>query len=55
MVALLNRLGVSAPEDARINQSRHGRLDYKDFYDAESRDWIARRFRRDIELFGYEF
>jgi hypothetical protein len=55
MAALLNRLGADAPGEAKINQSRHGRLSYRDFYDNESKDWIARRFGRDIELFGYEF
>jgi hypothetical protein len=31
------------------------RRDYRDYYDEETRDLVARRFARDIELFGYNY
>ncbi len=36
-----------------VNPSTHG--DYRDYYTAATQDWVARAFRRDIELFGYGF
>ena len=38
---------------ARANESAH--TDYRDYYTAETRDIVARRFARDIRHFGYEF
>ncbi|WP_190287947.1 sulfotransferase family 2 domain-containing protein [Marichromatium sp. AB31] len=55
LTALCDHLGLAPPAPEHFNRSRHGRLDYREFYDTHSRDWIARRFRRDIELFGYRF
>lgn len=52
---LFQRFGLNVDEEVQINRSRHGKLDYRDFYDDESRKLIADRFRNDIELFGYEF
>lgn len=50
--------GSSQPFFDRItlkhhNDSVHG--PYCDYYDTETRDIVASRFARDIELFGYEF
>ncbi|MCP3890269.1 MAG: sulfotransferase family protein, partial [Desulfobulbaceae bacterium] len=36
------------------NKSRK-KHDYKKYYDNKTRDIVARRFRRDIETFGYTF
>jgi len=37
----------------RVNVSTHG--DYRDYFSAETRDVVARRFARDIAYFGYAF
>jgi hypothetical protein len=37
----------------RLNPSRH--RPYREYYDAETRAVVARRFARDIARFGYEF
>jgi hypothetical protein len=46
------RLGLRAslPHD---NRSEHG--GYRDYYDVATRDFVAELFRRDIELWGYDF
>ena len=36
-----------------VNRSRHD--DYRQYYTDDLRDVVARRFRRDIEAFGYAF
>jgi hypothetical protein len=48
----LDRIGISA-EVPRLNRSARG--DYRDYYTSLTRDLVAKRFARDIELFGYEF
>ena len=55
---LLQRLKIPDPAPlarakttARPRQTR----DYRSFYDAETRDQIARESAREIEVFGYEF
>jgi len=35
--------------------NRTGRVDYAEYYSAESRDVVAELFKSDIEMFGYEF
>ncbi|MBL0925200.1 MAG: sulfotransferase family 2 domain-containing protein [Sphingomonadaceae bacterium] len=42
----------TAPLD-HANRSRRG--DYRDYYDQEMIDGVARLYARDIELFGYDF
>jgi hypothetical protein len=46
------RLGISA-ELPRKNASRHGA--YASYYDGSGRDFVAARYREDIEEFGYSF
>lgn len=36
-----------------LNFSRHG--DYQDYYNDETRELVAKRFAKDIEVFGYTF
>lgn len=47
-LAVLEGFGLPA-----VNRSRHGT--YRDHYDTETRDVVARRFASDLEAFGYEF
>jgi hypothetical protein len=49
---ICRRLGVEA-ELTHRNKSRHD--DYRRYYDDASRDFVADRWQRDIELFGYTF
>jgi hypothetical protein len=52
--SLADRLGL--PETAKLphrNPSR--KTPYQDYYTEELRELVAERYRRDIELFGYEF
>jgi hypothetical protein len=46
------RLNLSF-ELPHVNKSAHN--DYREYYSAETRDIVARRFARDIRHFGYEF
>ncbi len=46
------RLGISA-ELPRANISSH--RDYRTYYNDRTRDFVAKHFQRDIELFGYTF
>lgn len=50
--AVAARLGL-ADELPRINVSRHG--DYRAYYTGVTREIVARRLVRDIEVFGYRF
>jgi chondroitin 4-sulfotransferase 11 len=46
------RLGIQA-ELQHLNASR--RKDYREYYTKETRDIIAELYRKDIEIFGYDF
>lgn len=50
---VLCRLGVEA--STIPHEMKGGRGPYQDYYDAASRDVVARLYRRDIESFGYSF
>ena len=50
--ALVSR-GLGLDALPRVNVSTHG--DYRDYFSAETRDVVARRFARDIAYFGYAF
>ncbi len=42
------------PQLPHVNPSpRHGH--YSFYYDAESAEWVRKRFAKDIDFFGYEF
>lgn len=45
--------GLPARELPRINASHH--RPYRDYYDNQTRQIVASRFRRDIELFNFSF
>jgi len=36
-----------------LNPSKH--KDFRDYYDSETIDKVAKHWRKDIELFGYDF
>jgi len=48
-----DRIGVSdkLPHINKSKQNKH----YTEYYTTELRDLIARRYEKDIELFGYKF
>jgi hypothetical protein len=48
------RVGIPSVELPHI-QKALPTVNYADYYTAETRDLVARRFRKDIDLFGYEF
>ena len=50
---LCDRLGLARAALPHYNASCHG--DYRQYYDDETRALVARKYARDIELFGYEF
>lgn len=47
------RIGIPTAALGRANSSRHAA--YRDYYDQELIDGVARMFARDIQLFGYDF
>ena len=49
---LCQRLNIQATMP-HLNQSKH--RDYRNYYNAQSRDLVADYFKEDIALFGYEF
>lgn len=50
---LCARIGIASASLGLVNSSRRG--SYRDYYDQQLIDGVAERYRRDIELFGYEF
>lgn len=50
---ICRRVGVDASLPARRNASEH--RDYREYYDQATRDYVADRWRHDVELFGYDF
>lgn len=47
------RLGIHSTALGRANSSRRGA--YRDYYDQQLIDGVAKLYARDLELFGYEF
>ena len=47
------RIGIPSRALDKVNESRRGH--YRDYYDQPLIDGVARRYARDLELFGYEF
>jgi len=50
---ILSELGIQATLP-HLNNS-HGETDYLGYYDETTKEIIAKRFHRDLQLFGYEF
>jgi hypothetical protein len=54
--ALAERLAVALPPLPYVKSNyRTDKRHYREFYDAETRDAIARRYANEIAAFGYEF
>lgn len=51
--AICERIGIATQPLGRKNSSRHAQ--YRDYYDQELIDGVARLYARDIDLFGYDF
>lgn len=51
--AICARIGIPSAPLGQVNRSRHG--DYRDYYDPQLIDGVARIYARDLELFGYTF
>ncbi|MFP4011510.1 MAG: sulfotransferase family protein [Spirochaetaceae bacterium] len=50
---VMQRIGLPGLELPHANRTQ--RRDYRDYYTDELRDLVAERYRRDIEVFGFEF
>ena len=51
--AICARIGIPSAQLGQVNSSRRG--SYRDYYDQALIDGVADCYRRDLELFGYEF
>jgi hypothetical protein len=51
--AIAQRIGIPTAVLERVNSSR--RADYRDYYDDELIEGVAKLYARDLELFGYQF
>ena len=51
--AICARIGIPARRLDRVNASQHG--DYRRYYDPALVAAVAARYRRDLDLFGYDF
>ena len=51
--AICDRIGIPRASLGRVNGSRHG--GYREYYDTDLIEGVTARYRRDLELFGYEF
>ena len=51
--ALCARIGIASASLGLVNSSRRG--SYRDYYDQQLIDGVAALYRRDLDLFGYEF
>ncbi|MEL7312472.1 MAG: sulfotransferase family 2 domain-containing protein [Pseudomonadota bacterium] len=53
---VLARIGIPSAETLEIPFVNKGkRQSYTSYYDDESSDWVSKRYRYDIEQFGYQF
>jgi hypothetical protein len=46
---------IGLPRATLPHRNRSERVDFRDYYDGESRRWVAEVFRPDLEAFGYGF
>ena len=51
--AICARIGIPSAELGQVNSSRRGT--YRDYYDPELAEGVADLYRRDLDLFGYQF
>ena len=51
--AICGKIGIPTTQLEKANPSRRG--DYRQYYDQELIDGVARLYGRDLELFGYDF
>lgn len=51
--ALCERIGIPSRRLDQVNSSRRG--DYRQYYTPALAEGVARRYARDLELFGYQF
>ena len=51
--AICERIGIAPSALEKVNRSQRG--DYRDYYDQELIDAVAKRYARDLELFGYDY
>ena len=51
--AICARIGIPSAQLEQVNSSRRG--SYRDYYDQALIDGVAELYRRDLDLFGYEF
>ena len=51
--AICARIGISSEPLAQVNSSRRG--DYRQYYDQQLIDGVAKLYARDLELFGYDY
>ena len=52
---LLEYFGISGRMKTRDDKTEKKKIEYKEYYDDETRQIVAERYRKDIEYFGYEF
>ena len=50
---ICRRIGIPTAKLEKVNPSR--RMEYRQYYDQELIDGVAKLYARDLELFGYEF
>lgn len=53
MAHICQTLDIPAIQVPHVNKSKHN--DYRSYYTDTTRDQVAQAFKRDIELFGYDF
>lgn len=52
---IADTLNITDYENKKLNVSNLKKVQYRDFYDEESRDLIAKLYSADIKAFGYKF
>lgn len=51
----VDHLGIPLTLSAHLNKSPNRKKDYRKHYTPETRDIIGKRYKKDIEIFGFEF
>jgi hypothetical protein len=46
---------LNLPKISLVHDNKTNHKDYGEYYDKESRDIVDKRFKRDLEMFGYNF